>query len=339
MRPRTFPTEQHSRRWRDMRDGSSPLGAVIESFLLDRSDLSERTRTNYSLQLRDFCRWVETAKRRPPRVADISPDDVNSYVRLRAQKTTSAEGSAHQARNAAVALKSLAKFLAVRGVWHDNRLSVLRHVHIPQCDAVRRHLQDDEVRRVLRAIDGPLENRDRALVVLLLGTGLRLKEVASLHLADLDLHEGVLLVRAESTKGRPGRRREREVTIPPEAIRELDRYLRDIRRGALEPEALVFTDRTGASLGPSGIAQIIRRLKHRTRIDALCVHALRHTWATRFRRVGSGDLFDLQEEGGWSDLRMVRRYAKGRPREERRRAPSPLTGLFDRRLVDARRRR
>lgn len=50
--------------------------------------------------------------------------------------------------------------------------------------------------------------------------------------------------------------------------------------------------------------------------------------ATRYRRVGAGDLLDLKEEGGWSDLRMVERYTHGRPREERRRAPSPLAGLL-----------
>ncbi len=206
---------------------------------------------------------------------------------------------------------------------------MLRHVRIPQCDVVRRHLLDEEARRVLVASEeSPHGPRDRTLVVLVLGTGLRLKELANLHLADLDLAEGVLRVRPEGTKGRPGRRREREVTLPAEALRELDRYLRDVRRGPTDAEALLFTDRSGVPLTRRGLQQVFRRLKRRTGIDALCAHALRHTWATRYRRVGSGDLFDLQEEGGWSDLRMVRRYAKGRPREERRRAPSPLTGLF-----------
>ena len=332
MQHRSLPTEQRRSQWTDMRDGRSPLAGVVESFLLDRADLSDRTRTNYAIQLRDFAQWVEGRTRRPAKVADVSPDTVNDFVRHREHHgERKPEGSRHQARNACVALKSLAKFLAVRGIWHDTGASALRHVRIPQSDVVRRHLQDDEARRVVAAAaGGPQGRRDRTLAVLLLGTGLRLKEVASLRLADLDLAEGVLLVRAEGTKGRPGRRREREVTLPPEVIRELDRYLRDVRKGRLDPEALVFTDRAGSPLTHSGIAQIFRRLKRRTGIDALCVHALRHTWATRFRRVGSGDLFDLQEEGGWSDLRMVRRYAKGRPREERRRAPSPLSGLLER---------
>src|SRR5438128_7084076 len=100
----------------------------------------------------------------------------------------------------------------------------------PPSDVIRRQFQDDEARRVVTATaGGPQGRRDRTLAMLLLGTGLRLKEVANLKLADLDLAEGVLLVRAEGTKRRPGRRREREVTLPPEVIRELDRYLRDVR--------------------------------------------------------------------------------------------------------------
>lgn len=52
-------------------------------------------------------------------------------------------------------------------------------------------------------------------------------------------------------------------------------------------------------------------------------HRLRHTWATNYRRVGAGDIFDLQDEGGWKDLEMVRRYSH-RPMDERLRGPSPL---------------
>ncbi|TMG33889.1 MAG: hypothetical protein E6H88_16265 [Chloroflexi bacterium] len=331
MQHRSLPTEQRRSQWTDMRDGRSPLAGVVESFLLDRADLSDRTRTNYAIQLRDFAQWVERRTRRPAKVADVSPDTVNDFVRHREHHgERKPEGSRHQARNACVALKSLAKFLAVRGIWHDTGASALRHVRIPQSDVVRRHLQDDEARRVVAAAaGGPQGRRDRTLAVLLLGTGLRLKEVANLKLADLDLAEGVLLVRAEGTKGRPGRRREREVTLPPEVIRELDRYLRDVRKGRLDPEALVFTDRTGSPLTHSGIAQIFRRLKRWTGIDALSVHALRTPGpALPPCRLGR----PLRPPGGrrWSDLRMVRRYATGRPREERRRAPSPLSGLLDR---------
>ena len=48
-------------------------------------------------------------------------------------------------------------------------------------------------------------------------------------------------------------------------------------------------------------------------------------WATNFHRSGSGSKFDMQVEGGWTTGRMVERYCKARPFEERRKAPSPFT--------------
>src|SRR2546426_6307455 len=42
-------------------------------------------------------------------------------------------------------------------------------------------------------------------------------------------------------------------------------------------------------------------------------------------RSGSGSKFDMQVEGGWTTGRMVERYCKARPFEERRKAPSPFT--------------
>ena len=53
---------------------------------------------------------------------------------------------------------------------------------------------------------------------------------------------------------------------------------------------------------------------------------LRHTWATNYNRSRTGSTFDLQVEGGWTTARMVDRYCKVRPLDERRRAPSPFTG-------------
>jgi integrase len=64
-----------------------------------------------------------------------------------------------------------------------------------------------------------------------------------------------------------------------------------------------------------------------TGIDDLCAHMLRHTWATNYHRSASGSRFDLQAEGGWRTGRMVERYTKSRPFEERRRGPSPLTAF------------
>jgi len=68
------------------------------------------------------------------------------------------------------------------------------------------------------------------------------------------------------------------------------------------------------------------------RADRRGAHRLRHTWATGYHRSG-GSLFDLQSEGGWSDLTMVRRYARSTPITELQRRPTPLAWLMSKKAI------
>lgn len=150
--------------------------------------------------------------------------------------------------------------------------------------------------------------------------GLRASELIGLRLNDLDFEQRLINVAGVNSKSG----RTRDVTMVREVAAALDAYLADERPKAdAEDEPLFVTER-GRAFTRSGVTQLFDRLKARTGIRGLCAHICRHTWATNFRRAGSGDVFDLQGEGGWSDLRMVRRYSKMRPLEERRRAPSPF---------------
>lgn len=189
---------------------------------------------------------------------------------------------------------------------------------------MRRALNDSELLKLMDD-SGKGENgaHDRAIVTTLLGSGLRLGELAGLRLKDLDFRERTISVRASQSKSRYGR----TVTMVQEVAKELDRYIADFRKGDDDEDALVFTNRRGSAMTRVTLGQIFRRLKGRTGIKDLCAHMCRHTWATNYRRAGSGDVFDLQAEGGWSDLRMVRRYSKTRPLDERRRAPSPFMAV------------
>ena len=98
-------------------------------------------------------------------------------------------------------------------------------------------------------------------------------------------------------------------------------------QGRRRPDAPLFTDQSGRAFTGNGVRKLFDRLKVATGIDDLCAHMLRHTWATNYHRSGSGSRFDLQTEGGWRTGRMVERYTKSRPFEERRRGPSPFTAF------------
>ncbi|MDE3103327.1 MAG: site-specific integrase [Chloroflexota bacterium] len=275
------------------------------------------TASNYHRSIQKFVDWCERELERQAVVADVEPGTVGRF--LHARKAVSAES----ARTAWVALRSLAKSLAEMGIHHDAGESVLRRLRQPKVkEERRRNLSDAEMYRVMeRAAQGETAERDRAIVMTLLGTGLRRGELIGLRLGDVDIAERQLRVRASTSKSvRP-----RDVAIPLETLKELDRYIRDFRRGDSDEDAPLFTGRRGGPLTAQAVKRLFDRLKVRTGIRDLCAHMLRHTWATNYNRSGSGSSFDLQVEGGWTTPRMVDRYCKVRPLAERRRAPSPFT--------------
>ena len=233
--------------------------------------------------------------------------------------------SAQSAHSAWKALRSLARFLAERRILADHGASVLEHVRAPRIkDEPRRALSDDELLRLLAAAgDGETGHRDRTIVMTLLVCGIRRGELCGLRLGDIDLKERRLHVRAATSKSGEAR----DVTLHLEAAKELDVYINDIRAGDVDPEAPLFSDTSGEALTGNTVRKLFDRLKVATGIDDLCAHMLRHTWATNYHRSASGSRFDLQAEGGWKTGRMVERYTKSRPFEERRRGPSPLTAF------------
>jgi len=304
-------------RWAEMRDERTSLLDVVESFFIHRNDLSPATAANYRIAFEQFGKWCSESLGRPAAVSDLEGGTVEAYLYFRRRSV-----SAQSARSGWVALRSLAKFLADRRIHHDNGDSVLRLVRQPKVkDEPRRALTDDEMWRLLEvSAAGEMGPRDKALVWLLLGCGIRRAEAANLRLSDVNVKDRKLHVRAQTSKSvHP-----RDVTIPTETAKALDEYL-DLREGETEAGAPFFIDRRGQALSGNGIRKLFERLKVRSGIRDLCAHMNRPTWATNFHRSGSGSRFDLMVEGGCTTGRMVERYTKARPVEERRRAPSPFT--------------
>jgi integrase len=217
-------------------------------------------------------------------------------------------GSEHQAAKAVIALKSLATFLAVRRLWHDELdQSVLKPVAIPLSDAERKRLSVEDFSHVLAAAEeGPFPQRDRTILFLLAGNGPREKELVSLQLQHYDRAESTITIPARGTKGRRGYRRARPIYIDEIVRPELDRYIDEHRAGLDNPEAPLFTTRSGSPFTENGLYQVLHRLKVATGIKALCPHALRHYWAEHFE----GDLLELKQEGGWNSWKLVERYRK-----------------------------
>lgn len=141
-------------------------------------------------------------------------------------------------------------------------------------------------------------SRNRAIILLLLDTGLRLTELANIRLQNIDGGSGWIKVTGKGGK-------ERVVRIGQTAQNALQQYLMHRpEHGRKE----VWLTSQGKPLHSTGIQSMIDRIKVRAGIaDEGCVHRFRHTFAVSFLRT-DGNPFNLQYLLGHSSLEMVRHY-------------------------------
>jgi integrase len=306
------------------RASTTALEYVIESFLLARHDLSEKTKKDYRTDLLSFARWQNNAQLR-----DLTKANADRYISAKA-KIGAKRPTPYAARLAAATLKSFATWLAEEGIWaDDDGGSVLRNLKIPRVPKQGRPPFDDtELQTILTvAGSGPNGARDRAIVTTMVGCGgLRLKEAWSLVLGDINWRTKELTVRWTSSKGRETR----VARLDEIAAAALDAYIHDYRPDGVDDH--IFLTVSGAPFTYNGFANHLYRLFDK--LKALGVpdgkpHRLRDTWATNGHRLGMS-LFDLQREGGWRDLDMPRRYVADRPLSELKRMPTPLAGVLRR---------
>lgn len=143
---------------------------------------------------------------------------------------------------------------------------------------------------------GRNRQRDRAILLTLLDTGLRAAELCALDIADVNLSTGEALVK----HGKGGKRR--TVIISAKTRRELVRYLRG-RDGA----GPLFVGETGDRLKYSGLRQIVRRLSLAAGLPEVPLHAFRRAFAINALRAGM-NLITLQRLMGHSSLATTAKY-------------------------------
>jgi integrase/recombinase XerD len=177
-----------------------------------------------------------------------------------------------------------------------------------------RTLSPAEVERLIAGAQGvsPRALRDRALVELLYGAGLRVSEAVGLDLGRVDLEERLVRPLGKGSK-------ERLVPLGREAVEALRRYLArgrpflDRRR---RPE--LFLNAQGGPLTRAGAFLVLRRLAERAGLEPERIHPhlLRHSFATHLLE-GGADLRSVQEMLGHADLATTELYTHVSDRRRR----------------------
>jgi integrase/recombinase XerD len=210
------------------------------------------------------------------------------------------------------AARSFFRHLLLLGVRADNpaaELALPRRVR-----RIPRTLSVGEAERLIEAADGPTPRalRDRALVELLYGAGLRVSEAVGLERPAVDLERRLVRVTGKGGK-------ERIVPIGREATEALRRYLargRPYLERRVRPD--LFLNAQGGALTRAGAFLILRRLAAKAGLEPERVHPhlLRHSFATHLLE-GGADLRSVQEMLGHADLATTEIYTHVTDRRRR----------------------
>lgn len=183
-------------------------------------------------------------------------------------------------------------------------------------------LTDAEVRALLSCFNprSLLQLRNLCICSLMLDSGLRRDEVATLSLPLLHVGEGYAIVNGKGNK-------QRTVPLGLHTRKLLLRYLS--RRPGCAATDRVFLKADLTPVSGNTIRQLFDRLKVRAGIPRLKAHLLRHTFATRYLENG-GDVYSLQQILGHTSLEMVKRYVHSTHRKTVSKFPdySPLDNLL-----------
>jgi integrase/recombinase XerD len=279
---------------------SSP---AVDSFLaLSGTRLAPRTIEAYRRDLRDLETWLDDG------AADATADRLAAYV---AQLRADGLAATTIARRVA-ALRSFYRHQMLLGARPDNPAAEL---DLPRRRrALPKTLSPGEVERLIEAATGttPRSLRDRALVELLYGAGLRVSEAVGLERASVDLEQRLVRAFGKGSK-------ERIVPIGREAVDALRRYLargRPYLDKRHRPE--LFLNAQGGPLTRAGAFLILRRLAGAAGLDPERIHPhlLRHSFATHLLE-GGADLRSVQEMLGHADLATTELYTHVSDRRRR----------------------
>ncbi len=259
--------------------------------------LSDRTVAAYQRDLRRFLEFAQEVGRPGP--SSVTHDDLREYVyglRNQGMAPTSI-------RRAQSALRTYFGFLLAEGIVDEDPTERMEAPKVgrPLPDTLSRH----EVVRLLEAPDTThrLYWRDRAILEVLYGSGLRVSELTGLGLNDVDAVEGVVLVFGKGSK-------ERLVPMGGAATRALERYLREVRPGLEKGKGRgrIFLNSRGTPISRTSVWKLVKTCAERAGIHKdISPHTLRHSFATHLLE-GGADLAAVQELLGHADISTTQIY-------------------------------
>lgn len=295
------------------RPGLSPLGQQVldqyERQLRTVEDLTAATIRNYLSDLHHFAGWYESRRSlgreealafRPEAITTPTITDYRAYLQ---QTLRLKPNSVNRA------LISLKRYFA----W----LLSTEHLKYDPAKVVKlvgeevlapRHLDDQEEQALVAAVTEAGSLRDRAIVVLLLHTGLRARELCTLTRAHVRLgkRSGTIWVLGKGNKYR-------EIPLNATARAALLAYDPSLTKPSDDPTPLFLSEKRHTQLTGRGLGYLVQKYAERAHVRNVSPHALRHRFG--YRMAASVPLHRLAQLMGHDSLDTTMRYVQATTHE------------------------
>ncbi len=272
------------------------------NYLKNQKNASSNTISSYGRDLNEFYQYLvqhqnEAVNNSGLLLERINPLMIRSYLSLLFQKN----GATSIARKLS-ALRSMFKYYVKKGTIDQNPAKVINSPKLPK--KLPKFLNVDEINALLEAklVGCKYAHRDKAILELLYSSGLRVSELVSLDIDQINLDDGLIKIHGKGNK-------ERIVPIGQKASVSLEQHLtnRNKIRSIRDTDA-VFLNKNGTRLTVRSVQRLVARMTQEIGLSKSATpHMIRHSFATHM--LGSGaDLRSIQELLGHKSLSTTQRY-------------------------------
>ena len=278
---------------------------AIESFLTYlavEKGFSQNTVAAYHNDLYQLASFVEEEAAKgslAPSWAGFGRQGMLSYLLNLKERNYAATTMARKV----AAARSFFNFMMTEGNMKDNPS---QNVGSPKVGrALPKPISISQVRRLLEEPtkeSKPEAKRDTAILHLLYASGMRVSELVSLNLNDIDIGGGFVRCFGKGHK-------ERLIPIAPRAAQVVDEYVKEARPRLVhsQDELSLFVNARGERLTRQGLWQILKEYAKSAELEGITPHTLRHSFATHMLS-GGADLRSVQELLGHANISTTQVY-------------------------------
>ena len=272
---------------------------IIDEFIesLKARQASLNTIASYERDIMQFSNYFEGQNKK---IFDLTKEDMQEYID---HLITAGKSNSTISRSTA-SIKSLYRYLLSKNLVEEN---IAESVEAPKVDRKEPMiLTESEIEVLLEQPDlSELKGqRDKAMLEILYATGIRVTELISLKLEDVNLTNGYIKVKKKNS--------ERHIPLGNLSLKCLKEYINKVRPLLIrtEEEKTLFINTNGQKMTREGYWKILKQYKEQARIEKeITPHTIRHSFAVHMLQNGA-EIKTVQELLGHTDVASTMMYTQ-----------------------------